>query len=243
VHVAHGDGLIQRLAGIEYETGIEAATPENQPVGQDEEMLDSGHGWKVYSDQSKLEFVTEPAVEVDALSTVVNHLLDTLDGMPTPFGGGLLGNVVNVGVPRRAYSVKPYQRPRITGVPQGTIGIPITKLFKFFELISHYSMGASKKLINEHGQKYAAGKKKAAASGLISHQTELQQFATDFEDERGRGAGAVDKDTAKLLGRLSSYVKRLSAPHAPNVPASELEKYKGVLEFVGLYAIEGTQLV
>jgi hypothetical protein len=249
-----GDTLVQRAAGIEYETLIEArATDAYKPdenansgrVKPDEKMAQSD-GWQIDSDNSKLEFVTYPPVELDSLEDTASAMLDTVESLPLTLEADAdLGELLNVET-TKAYTVLSYTRLEIGGAPQGTVGIPYDKLFAFFNLLITYQM-------------------KMSDMKVAANQRELQQAWIEYrampEDQVEKGPKATK------LGKLTAVGKELKTDKASHgairphhiakfrqvarvvdgavepiegVEQKEVDKLKGLLHFIEQYVIYGS---
>lgn len=258
-----GSTVIQRRAGIEFETGIPARTPGYNPangvntnwVPQDQVMLVSGHGWNIVSDNSKLEFVTDPPVSTAALAGVVNHMLTAIDGIPAITGGNQsdFSTVFNGLHPPTNYMILPYSQRVVTGSMQGTVGIPFNRLFAFFKLLTKYGLEANEKLIDYHRTLVTAQQARVSllpdADPTKADKTQkVRENITKLHKEEDSGATAISVDDIKLYGDISTAVNEAVSdlqkglakiPNAAvkNAQQNNLNKLKGLLHFVGQYAL------
>lgn len=245
---------VQRRAGIEYETGIEARLP-NHPLNaveheghipQDEEMLVSGHGWKVVSDNSKLEFVTDPPVDTQELAKVFEHTMSAVKTLRTHLGNarsnfhsGFNGLPVTTN-----YTLLPYRAGPVSGSMQGTIGVPLNRLFAFFQLLTTYGLKANDKLFEAHKKKLAKvartnkTNKDTNVGGVSDDQLKLAREA--IKGESAAGTKALNPEDIKIYERISKAVNKAIEVHKTNMPmqrTDEINALKGVLHFVAQYGV------
>jgi Domain of unknown function (DUF4157) len=148
---------VQFRAGIEYETFLQVHYSDNKFVEQDKVIMNSEQGWRIVSDNSKLEFVTEPPVPITELSTIASNMLAFIDGsqrilpqkkealpmsMREFFANG------TVPVPDN-YVISPYRRKSVEGRPQFTVGVPFHKLFDFFEYLKGTNFKVNEAVANQ----------------------------------------------------------------------------------------------
>lgn len=241
--------VVQRAAGIEYETNIsarETATYDGDPetyngfVAQDERMYDSGNGWMIDSDNSKLEFVTEPPVAVDALGAVITNMMDAIDAAtPTLYGIGQgvqaeLGDLFPGGNVSKAYTILPYNKNPLTGSPQGTIGVPFGQLFKFFDVLTRYGLTSSQEVIDLHQKTL---NKKLGQDGIAPNARAT--WIDMMRQERASGPTAISRGTTDLFGEVRAAVETVTADSA--LPNADLTRLKGLLHMFGQYARLATE--
>jgi hypothetical protein len=250
---------IQRAAGIEYETSIEArVTADYQPlvnaksgwVDQDEKMAQA-EGWQIDSDNSKLEFVTYPPTELDTLEETVSSMLDVVDTLPLTLGANRdLGELLGVET-TKPYTVLKYAKPEITGAPQGTVGIPFEKLFAFFNLLTTYQMKMS-------DMKVAANQGKMQRAWANYHL--MPEDDENVEDEEGgpkqkakkaltaygkalkidkASHGAIRPDHIAEFKKVGRIVDGAVKP-IEGVEKKDIDTLKGLLHFIGQYVIYGS---
>ncbi len=242
--------IIQRAAGVEYETSIAArfpytaANPEEGRVPQDETMLTAA-GWKIDSDNSKLEFVTEPPVDVAALAPIVDNMLDAVARFPTTLAVPTLLSDIVLMPAAKAYVIPPYAKEIITGSPQGTVGIPFDRLFHFFELLTRYRMDSGRIVVEEHDAlltaawdrwraKVPADDEEAAAKGR--REGVLRGFDEKLQSERDSGQHPIGARHAAQFADISAAVNA-SVAGVAGLAAPQLNKLKGLLHFIGQYIL------
>ena len=244
---------IQRRAGIEFETSIEARAKQDNGdydnnkgwVPQDVTMQ-AGAGWQVDSDNSKLEFVTHPPVELAQLGAVVDNMIARIGRLPLTLASRSdLGPLLGFGASN--YVVLPYNKRAITGAPQGTIGIPFNRLFAFFDLLTRYQMKMS---LTQIRQNKKALEKRRDATDALKPKTEEQtdeknkRLKKHADDQSGLDKDANDHhaisggDAAKFT-RVTAAVNAAAAGNraAAQLAPDELAKLKGLLHFIGQYVI------
>jgi len=246
--------VIQCLAGIEYETGIEARQP-NHPaaaadyeghVPQDTVMMTSGQGWNVVSDNSKLEFVTFPPVGTAALIPVFASMMNAVTGLRGHLGAvrsdfttGFPGLPVGLN-----YTLMPYRAGPASGAMQGTVGVPIARLPDFFELLTTYGLGANEQLFTEHKRQLADLARRertavrAGAPNAAVLTASLQGARQAIKDEHQAGAAALSPeviDTFKVITAAVNAAMPAKAVELAAEGAAAVNTLKGVLHFVGQY--------
>ena len=247
---------VQRLAGVEYETGVSARTAAHDPaqpnsgwVEQDKVMWRAA-GWEIQSDNSKLEFVTEPAVELDALDGVMTAMLGAIQGATLPGPGAAptpMDQVLHAGSGRGNYVILPTaQGFRLTGSPQGTIGVPFHRLPAFFRLLENYGLSASADLQQEHAARMRRWREQVAALPADQQsgpQQKLELADRALADEQRAGTAAISPGTMRTnravaeaagpaIAGLDAALKRDPAVRA----AHGIDKLYGLLQLIGQYA-------
>ena len=233
--------VIQKMGGIEYETGIAArdAPPgDNEHVGfieQDKTIRPSNNGWQIDSDNSKLEFVTYPPVNLAALPAIMDNMLDFIDrgtfplavrtNMDTVFGGG-------TGIDPK-YDILPYPKAKVTGSPQGSIGIPLRKMGQFFAILSGMSLSASLEVLKEHKKQLNERYKQSVANGTLAADTVANQAAGNkVKDEEKAGQQAVSNDVAKQFLQSRKAIEKVTADKADD---PDIEGLRGIMQLVAHY--------
>ena len=239
--------VVQRKAGIEYETFVEARHPlpavaANPPlavddlsllVAQDEVMAVSPGGWQVVSDNSKLEFVTDPPVDLANLPGVVANMVNVLTAIPAPLAAPA-GFQAHIGIaPARPYTILPYARGVITGKLQGTVGIPFEKLPAFFTLAANYDLTMSTSRLafwTQRGGANPSAEQQAVLAGLA----EDKKAVTDAKAQTLSDIiAAVDV----LTGDLRDALDNINVAATKTQQFEALEKLRGLLIFVGQYVV------
>ena len=263
-----GEAPVQRRAGIEYETGIFAkvgAVPNavpalEQDVAQDTEMAVSGQGWKVVSDNSALEFVTDPPVTTAVLATVVGNMFAKLKAIP-PKSDVRKSFTQVVGIPPNAGSnfyILPYDLGLVWGKMQGTVGIPFARLGKFLELLANYDMKAAaartaaveRFLKNELSEeKIAALPAGAERDKLEARRTKTQESLEAIEpntkavrDVKLAAMTTINNHVAPIVAQIrTNIIAALPPPQNGGPPqlsaqqTTELETLRGMLMLFGQY--------
>jgi hypothetical protein len=246
--------VMQARGGVEFETSIAARItagydPANFHAGwvpQDQTMLVAPGGWKIDSDNSKLEFVTEPPVGLDALPAIIDNMLDTIAAIPTPVAAatdmaGLLGLATLI-----PYTILPYQRAQITGAPQGTIGIPFDRLYSFFALLEHHGMGLNDVQIerNQAALKRLWNNWRGMPEGTAAEIAEkarvkAQHIATGQAIKADtRKQGAITPQNVPEFARVRAAVDHVTAALPADLAGAD--RLKGMLHFIGQYLIFAT---
>ncbi len=245
----------QRRAGIEFETSVEArVTASYQPnqaplsgwVAQDETMAQS-NGWQIDSDNSKLEFVTHPPVNLAALPAVATDMLNHVSALPASLNAGAdLGTLLNIAT-TKPYTVLPYANRRITGAPQGTVGIPFDRLFSFFDLLTHYQMAMGDLQVAQNKDELQQAwrrwkglpeRNEAERAQKAARKERRIQFGRNLKADQ-RHHGAISANTARTFRGVAAAVNQATAGLG-NVAPAELAKLKGLLHFLGQYATFGS---
>ena len=258
-------GPIQRRAGIEFETSVEARiTPPpvqpNEPVPvQDaqtgwvpqDELMAQGQGWHIDSDNSKLEFVTDPPVDIGPLAAVAKTMFDHVEKLPTKLDQKAdLATTLGIGT-TKPYSILPYKERKLSGAPQGTVGIPFAKLFAFFDLLTKYQMKMSELQFEQNtpAQDKEIRKGWAAWKGMPSSNEQETSDKAKFK-EKLINAGkkvkldethhrAIPKKDADNFKKVATAVTQ-STNAIPDLAGDELAKLRGLLHFIGQYIIYAT---
>ena len=241
---------IQRRAGLEFETSVEArVTQDYDPqvnansgwVTQDETMA-RGAGWQVDSDNSKLEFVTDPPVDIGPLAGVAKTMFDHVEHLPRRLRQNKdLAAILGVGT-TKPYTVLAYPKREITGAPQGTIGIPFDKLYSFFDLLTRYQMQASDLRIGENQKKLnlawkkwkempSGGSKKAKRKA--ARKQKLIEYGQALKKDTEQHGPIRPSDLPKFE-KVASAVDEVAGA-VQNLAGAELAKLKGLLHFIGQY--------
>jgi hypothetical protein len=244
-HRRAGGETIQRRAGIEYETSVEVRSEPLDPakeedkkqidaavgfVEQDTIMLES-KGWNIVSDNSKMEFVTEPPVEADDLANIVAHMTGVLAKMRGPLNQTAKMETLLGLKPKKEYWVLPYTQGAITGAMQGTVGIPFPQLFAFFKLLTEYKLEADDSVLNALKKQYTALNSDEKADQKAKDQNKAQLAAV------GRNRTALRSDQIEIFKKISAQVVQVTSGLEKEVKDSdELLKLRGLLHFVGQYA-------
>ena len=236
-------GVIQRIGvndyklGIEYETTIVAERLEGGAVPQDEQMFRSPlNGWEVQSDNSRLEFVTDP-LSVDRLDRAVKGFTGLL--LDRHFStklkkGGKLSELLPVPFRNRLnknYNILKHTPP-ITGNPQLTVGIPLAELSVFFDLLTTYELRSSKDLVESH--------KKAIPT--LKNPEKVAQAEASLKHEESTKKLAIREDTAKIFSELLRRIEGAlqAKPEIGKLPPEERAKLKSLLHFIAQYALFST---
>ena len=243
-------GPIQRRAGIEFETSISAReTAKYDPdtansgwVAQDEKMA-QGQGWQIDSDNSKLEFVTYPPVDIAALAGVAKTMFDHVEKLPTKLDQNTdLHQLLNVDTPKNL-TVLAYAERKIGGAPQGTVGIPFAKLFSFFDLLTKYQMKMGDVQVEENkpGIKKELAKEWAKWKGMPEGDEKATQKAKAIRGGRRAKSDedhhrAVPKEDADKLKKVATAVTQ-STSAIQGLQGDELAKLRGLLHLIGQYVI------
>ena len=232
---------VQRAGGIEYETSIEVRDVETyQPqvttgtgrVAQDLCIATCGN-WEIQSDNSKLEFVTH-TLSMTNLETTMNSMLDAIASAQgkissTPEATPLYLEDLfpSATIAPHKYLVKTRNRI-ISGAPQGTLGIPFKKLYKFFDFLTHYQLASSKEAIENHI---------ARSKGVLRDRTVLanrkEQVGRSIHAEKLAGTKAISESTSSKVTEISNVVNR----HLPEKKHEETQKVKGLIHFIAQYAL------
>jgi hypothetical protein len=251
-----GDGPIQRRAGIEFETSVEARTtaeidkddPVKGFVTQDQ-LMAQGVGWQIDSDNSKLEFVTYPPVDIGALAGVATTMFDHVEKLPKKLDAGAdLAGLLNVQT-TKPYTVLPYKDRVMSGAPQGTVGIPFTKLFSFFDFMTKYQMKMSEVKFSQTkpGLQKVLDKEWKAWKGMpetdddekdkkAKRKTELIGAGRRLKEDETHQK-AVPKADADEFRKVAAAVNKEADKVKAGLSADDLAKLKGLLHFIGQYVI------
>ena len=251
-----GDGPIQRAAGIEYETSIEARVTETYKpevnaksgwVTQDEKMAQS-EGWQIDSDNSKLEFVTHPPTDIDTLEDTVSTMLDAVETLPLTLDANQdLGELLGIET-TKPYTVLKYAKREISGAPQGTVGIPFDKLFAFFNLLTTYQMKMSDMKVAANQQKLQQAwidyrampeDEEGDENGPKQKQKDaLTTYGKALKTDKG-SHGAIRPDHIAKFRKVGQIVDGAVKP-IEGVETKDIDKLKGLLHFIGQYVIYGS---
>ncbi|GEM_PF-6912629 len=269
-NVGASNETAQLKVGVEWETGIEAAkdwgAPYNEPpvsifggsagdwdkdkinhaflqkrYDQDERIWNSGSGWVIDSDNSKLEFVTEPPVNLKALLPILQDIQTEANKFPsaiTPLYPTRLDSFKIKGSGNPMPLIKPYNAQqkflgKITGKPQITVGIKFSKLFDFLKFLDTYELKSSKHLNALHKQEIekrhpfsldepavysipSDSLGKSAAPKDSSTQTEeTPPIVSIFKDEAAANKGVMSSQKLaalkQLLQETEFYFQRLQS--------------------------------
>ncbi|HEX2900983.1 MAG TPA: DUF4157 domain-containing protein, partial [Bacteroidia bacterium] len=246
----------------ESKEGAKQYFHENFGVQQDRTMW-KGNGIQIDSDNSKLEFVTEPAVPFDEFEAPLKELAKTADSLPGQLDAcAPIDQVLTNGKNQGPYYLVPYPFKKltfgkVTGSPQITLGIPYSKLFDFMEFLSKYEMQASMRLhgrqamnvennlpeldkwANDESVNEEEGKRRKKKAGERKN-----TFHDSLNSEKEKGFRAIENAEVKNFIDISGKVK--SILHQALEKDEELSKLKidpaeeaklrGILHMTGQYA-------
>ena len=242
-----GEAPVQRRAGIEYETMIPArrvppavvhpllplAPDDNALWVTQNEVMAQGAGWQIVSDNSKLEFVTDPPVAVSALRGVANNMVGVLNRITAPLAA-VAGFQAHIGVaPLNPYNILPYPNRVITGKMQGTIGIDYAKLPAFFTLLTTHDLNAADVRHRAYARAFPLPRTLQQTAKLQTLGTDTKALSQGDRQVVTNVVGAVDLLTQGLSARLNAIP--VAAGRAAQ--AAQHEKLRGLLMLVGQYIV------
>lgn len=268
-------GPAQLKMGVEWETGLTAvrawngdlATPphgqadtppqwnkatytrtiEDYRYGQDARIWTSGQGWVIDSDNSKLEFVTEPAVNVQAILGVLTamqtgaRLLPIANLEPKLLSStGMTGAGVDEPVLMQ-YDGRNTFMAQVTGKPQLTVGIKFGRLYEFARFLQDYSLNSSEHLHELHAGRLdvlshsapepekGQGDQSASSSSKAGKTVEEYRAAVATE---AKAQKSVMNDTKReamgqLIAMIDAYVDTTADEDAPR--SAQFEHVKGLV--------------
>lgn len=232
----------QRAGGIEYETNIPVRIAEaynskvkNSGWVEQDRVIARWNRWEIQSDNSKLEFVTD-TLSITDLETTMNTMLDELD-----FAQGMILTKDNAErlylnelfpeshVERGKYLVT--ERGTISGAPQGTLGIPFKKLYKFFDFLTKYELASSKIAIKVHQDRAESIRTHSSLSTEVK-----EEFERNLKEENLAGTKSLTQSTASQFTEISKAVNK----QLPEQSDEETQKVKGLIHFIAQYALAST---
>ncbi len=234
--------VVQKKAGIEYETGIKA-NDNGGFIPQDDVIWNSGHGWEIVSDNSKLEFVTTPAVEINQLGAIVTNMLDTIDAAsPLPLDNETAMDTFfhDPNMPHNI-NIEPYKQPVVSGSPQATIGIPFKNLPQFFSLLQDFEFNSSIEAVVEHKSFYQKKLQKELdqygeleKSPNAAQVKDLEKLIIEEENTRKT---AISPGKIKLFGNIDNAVKQVIGK-IPSLDTIEIDELSGLLHLIAQYIFQ-----
>ena len=242
-----GAAPVQLRAGIEYETMIPArrvpppVMPPAQPLAPDDnalwvtqnEVMAQGQGWQIVSDNSKLEFVTDPPVAIPSLRGVANNMVGVLNRIPAPLNAAA-GFQQHIGIaPLNPYNIIPYRKTFITGKMQGTVGIDYAKLPAFFTLLTTHDLDAAGVRHRRYARAMPQPRTEAQTTFLDTLEADSKALSQGSRQVVTNVVGAVDQLTQGLRNRLNL----IPAGPGRNAQAEQHEKLRGLLMLVGQYVV------
>ncbi|MEI8603567.1 DUF4157 domain-containing protein [Shewanella sp. PP-Sp27a-2] len=251
----------QLKMGIEWETGVTAVkdwkSPLNLPpvdlddkatiwnketfektiekyrYAQDERIWSSGQGWVIDSDNSKLEFVTDPAVNLKAFMEVLTMMQQGANLLPVKVqppiymntigmtGAGALNPIIMHYDARRNFLGK------VTGKPQITVGIKYSKLFEFIKFLQKYNLKSSEYLHKLHHDKGLSVKVKPE---MLDHAVDPMPSISDSIKEEFLAQKTVMNDTKRdSLGLLIDEIEKYAATLEKGDLSAQFEHVKGLV--------------
>lgn len=215
----------QASSGWTQETRDCIALMPNYRYGQDERIWTSGQGWVIDSDNSKLEFVTEPAVKLRAMNGVLASMRAGAMLLPPAVRNvpkylhecGMPGAGIAVPVLLH-YNTEKNFTPRVKGKPQITVGVKFSKLYEFVKFLLSNDLPSSEALHALHSKALPA---KVAEAGQAASSSPSKEELTDaknrellaIEKKMQKSAMDTDKRDAlmKLIKSIDDYASERNA--------------------------------
>lgn len=230
-------------------------------VNQDETMYRHDDGWQIDSDNSKLEFVTEPAVPITELSQPLASLVNNAENLnqeiqvATPIEAVFQG-----GNKTNDYYIIPYKNnelilKKVTGNPQATIGIPFHRIYEFFNFLASYDMEMSKALQKEQAEDIAtcisrAKTKLANWEGKEQEKTQFREAAAKsiksgqekLGKQEKRGFLAMSQGISNQFKEITKIVDHITGENSGfgKLENEQKNKLKGILHLIGQYSLAAT---
>ena len=254
------DILTMTIKDTDFKAVVEEYT-NHCYVNQDETMYRHDEGWQIDSDNSKLEFVTEPAVPItelaQPLASLVNNAarLNTEIQVATP-----IDNVFQGGNKTNDYYIIPYKNnelilKKVTGNPQATIGIPFDRIYEFFNFLASYDMQMSKALQQEQAEdiEKCINNVKIKLQNWQGDTTAKEQFKQaasqkivggkkKLEKQESKGFLAMSQATSNQFKTITKIVDDLTgkAPGFEDLDNQQKNKLKGILHLISQYSFAAT---
>jgi hypothetical protein len=179
---------------------------------------------------------------MQTLATTMNDMLDAIGTAQdllrnTPLGTQLtlqqLFPNLTINPPNANYIII-NRTGNISGAPQGTIGIPYARLYKFFDFLTKYELQSTKEAMRIHKRRANRTKERLDTEEDPQKEAKKQLLDQAVDQEEQAGSRAISNTTAAKYDQIKGVVDVA----LPETRHAETQKLKGLLHFIAQYALE-----
>jgi hypothetical protein len=195
-------------------------------------------GWVIDSDNSKLEFVTDPPVNLCRMVDVLKSMSTAAATLPAEVATTMYLRHCGINGSSKiepvllGYKYSKTFAKKVTGKPQLTVGIKFRELYRFISFLTGYNLKSSITLHESHVKLANRNPAASASSNSSTHLTHREaQDQKNLSEEKSAQKTAIGKK--KLIGLLKSIEVIngfLPSSDASSSPSSSSTPHSAVLE-------------